>query len=135
MNPRARDFEKFHALNGWVYEAFSRIMDSEFAKRSEGSRYSARLACQRVSFHNVRTTSTDPKVTGDPETFKLTNEHSVFYARMWVMEHPERREFLRINRSNYADDWPGPPGWPFSGTPVRGGKDPGVGPYGRGPGA
>lgn len=118
-----REFEAFHAANPHVYDLVVKFTD---IVRARGFKtYAIATIYERVRWHM------DVDTTGDE--FKLNNNHRAFYARMLIMERPELRSFLGL-RMSVADDWPGPPGWKFSGTPVRspGADGPPPGPYGRG---
>lgn len=113
-------FEAFHAENGWVYEAFKRRALA-LIQRGERRRYSAGTIVDLMRWHDPRSTTTADL----PEGFKIANAHSAFYGRMFLMEFPEHREFFRLHAAE-ADEWPGPPGWRFSGRPVRSGETSGA---------
>ena len=79
-------FAKFHAENPHIYELFKRFAWE--AIRAGRRKFSARMIFHRMRWYtNVE--------TNDPN-FKINNNHSPYYARMWMVDHPEYPGFFNI---------------------------------------
>ena len=81
-----KEFEAFHTNNLHVYELFKKYTLQVIA--SGFNHYSARTIIHRIRWH----TSID---TDDPEGFKINNNHSPYYSRMFVTEFPRHTGFFR----------------------------------------
>jgi len=105
--------EAFLAKNPWVYDAF-RHHALALIETRERKRYSGMTIVNMIRWHDPRKTATD----GLPMKFRIGNHTASFLSRMFLMEFPQHRSFFDLKPAE-ADYWPGPPGWEFSGTPVR----------------
>jgi hypothetical protein len=77
-------FAKFHAENPHIYELFKRFTADVI--RAGFQNFSARAVFHRIRWYtNVE--------TNDPN-FKINNNHSPYYARMWMIDH-DRKGFFR----------------------------------------
>ena len=77
-----------HAENPHVYVLFDKFTWQVI--RAGFNRYSARAIFHRIRWYtNIE--------TSDP-TFKLNNNHSPYYARMWMEDHPEFPEFFETRQ-------------------------------------
>ena len=81
-------FKTFHRNNPQVYELFKgfafRVINKGFKA------YSARALIHLIRWH----TSVE---TNDPSGFKVSNNHSPYYARLFMRDHPEHSDFFRTN--------------------------------------
>ena len=80
------EFATFHADNPHVYELFKRFINDVL--RAGFQHYSARAIFHRIRWFTHIETS-------DP-TFKINNNHSPYYARMWMQDYPAHDGFFRI---------------------------------------
>lgn len=88
-------FATFHAANPHVYVLFTRFTRDVI--RAGFVNFSARAVFHRIRWYtNIE--------TSDPN-FKLNNNHSPYYARMWMLDNPEHPEFFRTRelRNNAID--------------------------------
>lgn len=94
MTKLEADFLNFHKENPDVYDHFKKFT---FEKIRFGYKhYSSRAVIHRVRWE------TD---AGDPEKvdgFKINNNHSPYYARMFMWEYPQFAGFFR-NRTVKSD--------------------------------
>lgn len=82
-------FRHFHMNNPHIYELFKRFT---FEVRDAGlSHYSARAVFDRIRWWTMVET------VGEP--FKISNNHSPYYASMFMREFPEMRGFFRTKLS------------------------------------
>lgn len=87
-------FNAYHAANPHVYETFKQFALE--AIRAGLPKYSARAIVHRIRWHyDVETRRTDD--------FKINNNHSPFYARRFLEEHPAHEGFFEL-RSSVADE-------------------------------
>lgn len=93
MNPTLLDeFVAFHRANPEVYRLFDRYCRE--AIRSGRTRLGAKMVVERMRWF------TDIE-TSDGE-FKLRNDFTAFYARLWQIRHPEHPAFFRERVQTYA---------------------------------
>lgn len=85
-------FEQFHRENPDVYRLFCRFCDD--AIRAGRKHLGAKMIWERMRWH-TRVESTDP-------AFKLNNNYHAFYARRWLVEHPEHPDFFETRRQKTA---------------------------------
>lgn len=85
-NPREIAFLAFHADNPDVWTLFDRFAHQ--AVRSGRPCYSARAIMERIRWHYAVETQS-------PDEFKINNNHTPFYARMWLERNPAHAEFFR----------------------------------------
>ena len=89
-------FNNFHHENPHVYKLFTRFAFD--AIRAGRPRFSARTVIHRIRWY----TSIE---TNDPEGFKINNNWSPYYARMFVGEFPHHSKFF-ASRKAIADGQP-----------------------------
>lgn len=79
-------FEEFHEQNPHVWKLFEGFT---FEAINVGRpRYSAKAVVERIRWH------VDIE-TNDPD-FKINNNHTAFYARMFMDRHPEHEGFFEM---------------------------------------
>jgi hypothetical protein len=88
---RVAAFFAFHKANPHVYALFVRFALQAAARRNN---FSARCV-----FHRIRW-ATQVESTGDD--FKINNNWSPFYVRLFEIDHPEQKGFFR-KRAAAAD--------------------------------
>lgn len=89
-----REFLAFHRENPHVWELFQRFALD--AIRSGRRHYSARAIVHRIRWHyEVETARTDD--------FKINNNHSPYYARLFAERHPEHARFFEYRRVRGED--------------------------------
>lgn len=87
-------FVAYHAANPHVYEVFKKFASD--AIQAGLAKYSARAIVHRIRWHfDVETARTDD--------FKINNNHSPFYARLFLEEHPQHAGFFEL-RTSVADE-------------------------------
>jgi hypothetical protein len=77
---------KFHRENPYVYILFEQYTFE--AIRAGHRQYGAKSVCERLRWH------TDMEITGD--TFKISNNNTALYARLFHLLHPKFDGFFRI---------------------------------------
>jgi len=93
-------FLEYHNNNPKVYELFKRFTTE--VREAGWMQYSARAVIHRIRWHTDITIRHSPL---DDEKFKICNNHSPFYARMYMEEHPEYPEMFRLRQA--VADWTG----------------------------
>lgn len=94
--PLWREMLAFHDANRWVYGRLKQIC---FELRSRGFvRYSTRTIISVLRFESdLKTSGQNVRIDGGEErSVKLNNNHSPYYARMIIEEHPEFWEFFEL---------------------------------------
>ncbi len=92
---RSRDnyyaFRLFHANNPHIYVLFKRFVQE--LREAGRISYSSRAIFHRIRWH------TTVETVGEP--FKINNNHSPYYADMFIREHPHMAGFFqrRISRA------------------------------------
>jgi|TARA_R100001530_G_scaffold136032_1_gene114945 hypothetical protein len=85
MSDKLEAFEKYHNTNPHVYDLFVRfafeILDAGH------THYSARAIIDRIRWH------TNIETQGD--IFKISNNQTPYYARMFSYDYPHHADFLR----------------------------------------
>jgi len=76
----------YHRQNPQVFELFERFTFDVI--KTGRKHYSAKAIFERIRWH------TDVETTGEP--FKLSNNHTAYYARLFMHEHPEYCGFFRV---------------------------------------
>lgn len=90
-------FAEFHKSNPKVYTYF-KVYFNYLHKRKGWMRVSAKLIMERVRWEVIIK-------TGDPD-FKINNNYTAHYARLFVKEHPEYKkcfEFRRVQELEQAE--------------------------------
>ena len=93
-DPRVEAFERFHKENPHVYKKFCEFALEAAAVRDK---FSARTVLHQVRWW------TDIK-TQDPAGFKICNNWSPFFARLFMRDYPKYEEFF-VLRGSVADEW------------------------------
>lgn len=93
-SPRSIDerFAKFHGENPHVWQMFVRFAFELIARGRK--RYSADAIAHRIRWEMAFAT------TG--EDFKLNNDYSQAYARLFAEAYPEHRDFFEMRRRRCA---------------------------------
>ena len=78
-------FWRFHQDNPRVYEMFKRFTFR--AIRAGFTHYSAKSICERMRWH------TD--IETRDEEFRLNNNYTAYYARLFMEDHPQHDGFFR----------------------------------------
>lgn len=87
METLADKFAKFDSANPGIYHLFKRF--SYELIRAGRKKISAALIVERIRWEvNINTQSED--------IFKLSNNHTAFYARKFMGDHPEHCDIFRI---------------------------------------
>jgi hypothetical protein len=81
-----QQFLDFHRDNPNVYQLFCRFTQMLLDRHYEHHSSDAVL-------HRIRWATTVE--TNDPE-FKINNNYSAYYARLWMRDHPEHDGFFRL---------------------------------------
>lgn len=94
-SPLESAFQDFHEANPGVYRLFDRFTRQLLTRGV--SRYSADAILHRIRWETAIT-------TGDE--FKINNNFSAYYARLWLRNNPEHSGFfvLRSLRAETATD-------------------------------
>lgn len=93
MNIKTKQFNKFHADNPHVYDLFRSFTFQVI--QVPKAHYSARAIFDRIRwFSDIETVSDDP--------FKISNNHSPFYARLFMRDFPQHKGFF-ITKEAEAD--------------------------------
>ena len=94
-----RAFLEFHHANPWVYDRLVAICKA--FKACGRDRYSMRTIICVLRFEaDMRTTGETVIVDGgETRRVKLNNNHSPYYARMFVEEYPEFKAFFEFRRA------------------------------------
>lgn len=87
------DFERYHADNPQVYQLFKKFAWQVIGRGFKN--YSARAIAHRIRWH------TSIETQGDE--FKINNNYTSAYARMFEREYPEHRGFFRKRQSRYDE--------------------------------
>lgn len=95
MTPVLKTFCKFHRANPHVYELFCRYAHE--ARKRGYRQFGAAAIYERMRWHVMIETNSDSE-------FKLSNNHKAYYARMFMIEFPEAREFFRRRELTAADE-------------------------------
>jgi hypothetical protein len=93
-------FSAYHKAHPEIYEEFKRRVSQLW---NSGKRhYSADGILHVIRFHTA--------LTGKPrDSYKINNNFSSFYVRLWQKEHPERADFFEtraqksIRQSNHTE--------------------------------
>lgn len=85
-------FENFHRRNPAVYDLFKKFtFDLLDAGRKH---YGSQSVIERIRWHtDVTTTDT---------AFKINNNHSPFYSRLFAKDFPQHKDFFRMRVSRKA---------------------------------
>lgn len=91
-----KEFEHFHTHNPHVYELFERFGDE--AARAGRHRFGAKMIVERMRWYSKFEVSAD-------QEYKICNNHTAFFARLWIMRRPQHRD-LFVLKTSAADSWP-----------------------------
>jgi hypothetical protein len=87
-------FNEFDAANSQFWEAWENRC--QIAIRQGYTTYGAQSIMEVTRWDwDMTTTRTDE--------FKINNNFAAFYARKWLVKHPEHPDFFKL-RTSYADD-------------------------------
>ena len=90
-----RAWWRWHKMNPHVYELFKRFT-LDVIRRGHRN-YSSKAIFERIRWH------TEIETTG--EEFKMSNNYTPYYARLFMHDFPEHKEFFRtkVLRSEMSD--------------------------------
>jgi hypothetical protein len=94
------DFDRFHRNNPAVWELFVQYTHTMIATGRR--RYSARMVIYRIRWETDLTTK-----SGDG--FKINNNHTPYYARLFNQEYPHHVGFFSLRRIQGETDLTIPP--------------------------
>jgi len=95
-HPLMRAFRLFHAANPHVYELFTKYALE--ACRAGRGRFGARMIWNRMRWY-ARFETTD----GESGGFKLNNNHTPYYARLFMSDWPEYEDLFETRRARGVD--------------------------------
>lgn len=90
--PLEAQFDEFHAANPHVYEEFARFTREAIAAGRK--RIGAKLIFERLRWH------TEIETRG--EDFKVNNNYSAFYARLWMRNNPGHGDVFATRKQRSA---------------------------------
>ena len=79
---------RFHEANPQVYVLFKKYAFQ--AARARHRHFGVAMIWERLRWHTMVETQGD--------AYKLNNNHRAYYARMFMADYPEHREFFRTRR-------------------------------------
>lgn len=82
-------FWDFHDENPRVYELFDRFAME--AVRAGRTRIGAKMLIERMRWYTT-------VEAVDTDGWKLNNNYTAFYARLWVEDHPEHAELFELRK-------------------------------------
>jgi hypothetical protein len=85
MTHLEKSFHIFHRDNPGVYALFDKFTKQVIAAGYK--HHSARDIMRRISWETTIVTTDDQ--------YKINNNHSPYYARMWMNDNPEHADFFR----------------------------------------
>jgi len=82
-------FRIFHETNPEVYELFKKFT---FQAMSRGHKHlSAEMIINRIRW--------ETKVVTTDKDYKINNDYKPFYSRLFIVEHPQHKDFFRLRQS------------------------------------
>ena len=90
MNDLEKNFEIFHSENPRIYDLFKKYCAE--VHKAGLTRYSSKAIFERIRWHIYITTK-----SGDE--FKLNNNYTAYYARLWLKDFPQHAGFLETRRA------------------------------------
>ena len=87
-NDNHAKWKKFHEDNPHVYELIK--MYTHQAIEAGHKHYGIQTIAERVRWHTMVETKGEP--------LKLNNNHTAYYARLFMDEHPEHKGFFRTRK-------------------------------------
>lgn len=100
-----KSFLEFHRANPWVYE---RLVELCFELKSKGfKKYSMRtlVAVLRFEWDLKTGGQTVILASGEPRRVKLNDHHTAYYARYFVAQYPEFRDFFEFRTAEGDEDF------------------------------
>tara|TARA_R100001377_G_scaffold38404_3_gene21363 strand:+ start:96 stop:401 length:306 start_codon:yes stop_codon:yes gene_type:complete len=83
---------KFHKANPSVYALFNKFTFQVIARGHK--HYSSKAIFERIRWH----TDVETVENIENEGFKISNNHTAYYARYWMHRNPEHASFFRQKR-------------------------------------
>lgn len=84
---RERKFWEYHAENPHIYEAFDRF--AQEAVKSQRDTFGAQTVVERVRWY------CNFEESRYADTFKINNNFSGYYGRLWMRNNPQHRGLFR----------------------------------------
>ncbi len=99
VGPLQRSFLQFHRANPWVYDRLVEISKDLLAKGF--GKYSMRTLIAVLRFEwDLKTSGQNVSIgSGQTVKVKLNNNHSPYYARMLMQQHPQFKGFFDMRRA------------------------------------
>jgi len=96
--PLWRSFRAFHTQNPWVFE---RLVDICFELKRRGfNKYSMRTLIAVLRFEwDLETSGDNVVIGGEEKRVKLNDHHTAYYARYFVQQYPQFKEFFEFRRA------------------------------------
>lgn len=97
---REQAFWEYHAENPHIYDGFDRF--ARDAVRSQRDTFGAQAIFERLRWYMA--------IERNDDAFKVNNNFSSYYARLWMRNNPEQRGFFRRRklRATHAPSITGP---------------------------
>lgn len=90
-----KQFNEFHAENPRVYVLFKKFCSEVLSAGRQ--RYSSKAIFEQIRWHIYVVTRSD-------DDFKLNNNYTAHYARLWIHEHPHHRTFFETRTSHWDNE-------------------------------
>lgn len=84
-------FCTYHKQNPQVYEEFKKFTLKTIKKGFQN--YSAKGIFELIRWHSG--------VAADGDVFKVNNNYTPFYARLFEKDHPKHKDYFRIRKSKF----------------------------------
>lgn len=89
-------FREFHLANPEVWRMFCKFARSVI--EAGFPRYSADAIFHRIRWH--------VQIEVKSQALKLNDHHTAYYARLWMVAHPERSQFFNLRRRPSKEQYP-----------------------------
>lgn len=94
LNLHAEKFCAYHTENPKVYEEFKKFTQKTIAKGFKN--YSAKGIFELIRWHSGVTAE-------QTDGFKVNNNYTSFYARLFEKEHPKHKDYFRKRISKFDE--------------------------------
>ena len=94
MDNTFEEFQKYHETNPQVYEMFKRFAFELINSNVKST--GVRLVIERIRWETTIQTEGD--------AFKLNNNWSPYYSRMFMKDYPQHKGFFRVRKQHKGRD-------------------------------